>query len=317
MTAISLIDTSIASDNLGDQIIMDAVASEIFAAIPNVTISHTMASHQFPRPRDYLAQRRADFSVIGGTNALKSHMFVRGNWKITPIDILLLQNVVLLGVGWQQYQGKVDALSKMFFRGALSKRHLHSVRDTHSLELLSSCIPNVVNTSCPTLWQLDAAACDRISTRIAKKVIFSLTYYSPHAADIQIFNELMRRYAEVYFWPQQPSDSDYAKAIGMVGFTPIEPSIAAYNRILDNEEVDFVGTRLHGGIRALQRGRRTLVLAVDNRAREIAKDTNLAVVERESLASIKDWIERSDRVSISLPIEQIRAWKSQFSAAAH
>jgi hypothetical protein len=43
-------------------------------------------------------------------------------------------------------------------------------------------------------------------------------------------------------------------------------------------DVDFVGARLHGGIRALQRGRRTLTIALDNRAREIAGDTGMPVV---------------------------------------
>lgn len=316
MTDITLLDTARHSDNLGDQIIMDAVMDALHSALGDARITHSVATHRYAKPRDYLAMRRHRFAVLGGTNALKSHMFVRSNWKVTPMDIALLRDVVLLGIGWQQYQGSPDRLTKWFFGSVLSKNHLHSVRDSHSLAMLGSCVKNVVNTSCPTLWALDQAALERIPVRKARKAVFALTHYRPHANDLAIYEHLLEHYEEVFFWPQQAEDVPYAASLGMDRLTPIAPAVEAYNAVLDREDVDFVGARLHGGIRALQRGRRALVLAVDNRANEIAKDTQLPVLPRDSVADIAAWIAHPVPMRLTLPHDAIAAWKGQFARAA-
>lgn len=316
MTDISLLDTARHSDNLGDQIIMDAVMDAVHESIADANVAHSMATHRYPSPRDYLALRRSRFAVLGGTNALKSHMFVRSNWKVTPVDIALMRNVVLLGIGWQQYQGSPDRLTRWFFESVLSRSHLHSVRDSHSLKMLGRCVPNVVNTSCPTLWALDEAALARVPRRKARKAVFALTHYRPHANDLPIYRHLLEHYEEVFFWPQQAEDVPYAASLGMDRMTPIAPELEAYNAVLDHEDVDFVGARLHGGIRALQRGRRALILSVDNRAQEIARDTQLPVMSRESLGDIADWIDHPAPMRLNLPHDAIRAWKAQFRAAA-
>jgi len=291
---------------------MDSVREQLSKIFPGLPTSNVVASHRFMRASDYLGQRKATISFFGGTNALKSHMFIRGNWKVSPLDLLLLRNVVLLGVGWRQYQGAVDLPSRLFFNTALSKRFIHSVRDEHALKLLGSCIKNVVNTSCVTLWNMSPSACAMVPVKKARKVIYATTYYAPHVSDLAIFNYLKTVYEEVYFWVQQAPDAGYANDIGMTGYTPIEQSVAAYNRILETEDVDFVGARLHGGIRALQKGRRALILSVDNRAKEIARDTGLSVMERDDLSAIKEWVESPRPFTLRLPTEAIDTWRGQF-----
>jgi polysaccharide pyruvyl transferase WcaK-like protein len=81
---------------------------------------------------------------------------------------------------------------------------------------------------------------------------------------------------------------------------------------LRNESVDFIGLRLHAGIRSLQRSRRTLIVAIDNRATEISKDTNLPVVARGDLKAIESWITTSSPTKIQLPEAAIASWKQQF-----
>ena len=78
-------------------------------------------------------------------------MFLRGNWKLGPLDPFLLRNIVLFGVGWQQYMGQSDVLSKLFFRKCLSRDYLHSVRDMYTYNELKDIVPNVIYTACPTL----------------------------------------------------------------------------------------------------------------------------------------------------------------------
>ena len=45
------------------------------------------------------------------------------------------------------------------------------------------------------------------------------------------------------------------------------------------------------GVRALQKNKRTLILAVDNRAIEIRKDVNLNVFQRDRVEEIQNFIE--------------------------
>ena len=83
--------------------------------------------------------------------------------------------------------------------------------------------------------------------------------------------------------------------------------------ILENEEsIDFVGTRLHAGVRALQNRRRTIILGIDNRAFEKAKDFNLTVCPRDDLDKLNELINSNLQTQINLPNENIARWKSQF-----
>jgi hypothetical protein len=107
-------------------------------------------------------------------------------------------------------------------------------------------------------------------------------------------------------------DLHYLDAFGRTDVSIVNPTVEAYTRFLANEDVDFVGTRLHGGIRALQKGRRALILAVDNRAAEISKDTGLPVLPRTDLAGIEEWIEGGAETRLDLPQQAIEDWRAQF-----
>ena len=122
-------------------------------------------------------------------------------------------------------------------------------------------------------------------------------------------------YPEVMFFPQMREDLHYMQKFGFDGIKIIPPNLEAYNAILQNEEIDFVGTRLHGGVRALQRRQRALILAIDNRATEIARDTGLPVVQRTDIGAIKAWVESAPEARISLPQKAIDEWRRQFNEA--
>jgi polysaccharide pyruvyl transferase WcaK-like protein len=313
---VNIFDTSIDSDNLGDNIIMDAVWEIVRPLFPGATFIRT-PSHRRATMNELRLGRGADISIVGGTNILKSHMLVRSNWKITPLDYFVWRNVVLMGVGWQQYGGEPDALTRLFFKTVLSKTHMQSVRDMHTYDKLHKQAPNTLYTACPTMWMLDEQRCAAIPTRKAKHAVFAVTYYRPDPeADRRMFEAVKRNYETVYFWPQQDLDIPYVKQLGLRGFVPIKPDVLEYNRLLDEEDVDFVGSRLHGGIRALQRGRRAMIVPVDNRAIEISRSSGLPVVSRDDPAAIERWINEPVPTKVSLPTEAIERWKGQFAAVA-
>ena len=312
---IAMFDTSIGTDNLGDYIIMDAVWDAYREIFGSLAPAARIPTHSYMQPGAYESLSGCRLGIVGGTNILKSHMFVRANWRLRLRDMLVLKNIVLLGVGWQQYQGRIDFLSKALFRRAFSSEFMHSVRDEYTAEKLSGAVRNVVYTACPTLWSLTPQKCAEVPTSRADSVILSLTYYRPDPVDAELLRLLKREYANVHIWCQQPRDVEYVNSLGVAGPGELVIDIEAYNELLRKAPVDVIGTRLHGGIRALQYGRRALILAIDNRATEMARSTQIPVVDRHDLESMRAWVATSAPVSIELPWSDIAAWKGQFKSA--
>lgn len=312
---VNVFDTAIDTDNLGDEIIMDAVWDVLRRIFPAATYRR-IASHRHATIRQMLTGRKADVSVVGGTNILKSHMLFRGNWRISPLDYLAWRKVVLLGVGWQHYGGgEADAPTRLFFRSILSQSRLQSVRDMHTYALLRPHVPNAIYTGCPTMWRLTPDHCAKLPVRKARNVIFAVTYYQPApAADRAVFQLLKRHYEKVFFWPQQASDMSYLRNLDVDGFVPLPRDVAQLDRLLREEDVEFIGARLHGGIRALQRGRRALIVPVDNRATEIGKVTLLPIGLRTEPEAIERWIVEPRPTRIVLPWDAIERWQNQFLA---
>lgn len=311
---VNIFDTAIDSDNLGDQIIMDSVWDVVRELFPDATFTRT-PSHRRATIAEMHAGRQAALSIVGGTNILKSHMLIRGNWRITPLDYVLWRDVVLLGVGWQQYGGEADFATRLFFRSVLSRTRLHSVRDMHTYDKLRPHVPNTIYTACPTMWCLDEERCKRIPVRKARNAIFAVTYYRPAPAEDRRLLEILKsRYETVYFWPQQAHDVAYLQTLGLADqVVPITPDVAHYNRILSEGDVDFIGARLHGGIRALQMGCRALIIPVDNRAIELEKSTRLPTLSRDDPDAITRWIDNPAPTRVVLPTDAIQRWKAQFT----
>jgi polysaccharide pyruvyl transferase WcaK-like protein len=174
---------------------------------------------------------------------------------------------------------------------------------------------NVINTSCATMWRLDEEHCLSIPKVKAEKVVATLTDYNKDPKnDLALIQLLNRSYIEVFIWPQGSGDIDYIESLGVKNMaTVLPPKLEAYNAILEDEEsIDFVGTRLHAGVRAMQKKRRTIILGIDNRAFEKAKDFNITVCPRDDIEKIELLINSNISTQINLPTENIKRWKAQF-----
>ena len=89
--------------------------------------------------------------------------------------------------------------------------------------------------------------------------------------------------------------------------------LISYDKILEFKDVDYVGTRLHAGIRALSKYHRTIVISIDNRAKNIGKDTGLPVIQREDIEILLQKKIQSEFVTdIRMPMSNIEKWKKQF-----
>jgi len=314
--SVGLINPSIGSNNLGDIIIYDAVYMHLRELFPDDFITNYPS--QLHRSYDArLKMMEEDYLFVGGTNLLASNMDTRVQWKIDPMDKVYLKNkIVLMGVGWWQYQPESNNYTRNLFNSILSKKYLHSVRDSYTEKMLKAAgIENVINTTCPTLWQLSPEHCLSIPTKKKKNVVTTLTFYHANKElDGKLLKMLLAHYENVYMWVQAIEDVDYLKEVCTESDKVIlvAPTLEAYNEVLEKEDMEYLGTRLHAGVRALQKGKRTLIVAVDNRALEIGKDTNLNVIERKNVDQSLDFINNSYVTDIKLPVEKIELWKSQF-----
>jgi polysaccharide pyruvyl transferase WcaK-like protein len=313
MRKISVFDTTISDYNLGNQIIMEAVykhlnemfPSDFFFKVPYMEITrHTI---------DYL--KRSDLTFFGGTNALTGQMERYKQWDLNLKKSFQIRDVILMGIGWWQYQNSTSLYTKIILKKVLSKQHLHSVRDSHTKEKLEELgLKNVFNTGCPTLWELSEDHCKQISKSKSNDVILTLTDYNKNIKrDSHLLKVLSKNYNTIYYWIQGEGDLDYINELKKnENIVLINPSLAAYDDILNKEKIDYVGTRLHAGIRALQKKKRALIIGIDNRAIEMHKDFNIPVLYDSRIEELETKINKELSCDIKLPYKEIETWKGQF-----
>ena len=309
-----LLDTAVASTNLGDQIIMEAVRHELDRPLAGALVT-SVASHDVMGPKGRGLIRSARLAVAGGTNLISSHMWLRSTWRLRPADAFLGAKVILMGVGWYQFQAKPDPYTAWMLRRVLHPTALHSVRDGYSADMLRSIgIQNVINTGCPTLWGFTPEACAALPKTRAEAVVTTLNTYIPdRALDGRLIETLRARYKTIYAWVQTAEDHAYLKSFGD-DVVILEPSLAAYDALLrEAPSLDYVGNRLHGGIRALQHGRRAIIVEIDNRAREMGRDFNLPTVERDDFARLEAMIDGALDIDVRPPTGAVADWKRQFA----
>ena len=316
---IGVMDPTVGTSNQGDFIIKDAVNQHLVSLFPNSFF--TSYPSQLHRQLDTVLQQRNNEQLlfVAGTNLLSSNMDYYYQWKIGPLDARFLRNrYILFGVGWWQYQPTPNAYTRWLYQNVLSKQYIHAVRDSYSEQKLREAgIANVLNTTCPTLWNITPDHCRSVPVGRATDVVTTLTFYHKHPQhDKQLLDQLLRNYRHVYVWIQGVRDMEYLKELNYANeerLIAVAPSLSAFDAVLQQPDIEYVGTRLHAGVRALQHGNRMLILAVDNRALEISRDTNLNVIPREDVGRVTDFINGDYHTMIHLPQGAIDRWKNQFN----
>ncbi|WP_374285564.1 polysaccharide pyruvyl transferase family protein [Lactococcus sp.] len=317
---ITIWDTSVGTRNVGDEIINDAVRKELIDLYKKDYQFMTVPTHDIIGRYGRNILKESECSFVAGTNILtaKYHLLKNNQWNLRFRDLWSVRNVVLLGVGWNNYQAKTSWMNKLFYRTLFSKKVIHSVRDNYTKEKLESIgITNVVNTGCATLWRLTPEHCATIPTHKGKQVVTTITdYRKDKTADEAMLKELKKQYGKVSLWLQGSHDEEYFETFSdeaKADVIKIPGIMDVYNDLLEkNIDLDFVGTRLHAGIRAMQKGRRAVIIGVDNRSIEMKRDWDLPVLERENIAQLSEYINHDFETKINLDFDLIEKWKAQF-----
>ena len=128
-----------------------------------------------------------------------------------------------------------------------------------------------------------------------------------------MIDTIKKNYSKVYFWIQGDSDLAYFnKFKNTDNIQLVSPNLNAYERVLNKEEIDYIGTRLHGGIYAMQHKKRAIIIAIDERAKEIHKGNNLNCLSINEMDQLENMINSEFETKINMPFEEIERWKAQF-----
>lgn len=319
ISKIGILDTSISSLNLCDYIIMDAARKTLSEVLPNQ--QHvSFSTHDSMGRVGFKRQKFIEKNILCGTNCLNSSMLLHRQWNVGITSTILMAKTVTLGVGWGRYESAPDHYTSWLLKSLICKEMLSSVRDNYTLNYLrKSGISNSILTGCPKLWPLTPSFYRNIPTGKSENVVFTLTdYRSDPLSDKNLLNILYKEYDNIYFWPQGSYDLEYAISLDrdiLQKVNLIPPNLKSFDMTLTSDlTLDYVGTRLHAGIRAMQKERRAIVIGVDNRAIEKQKDFNVTVIKRSHIVSdLQDMIRKTFATEITLPSKNIEIWKRQFN----
>ena len=89
-------------------------------------------------------------------------------------------------------------------------------------------------------------------------------------------------------------------------------SFSQFKQVCKNGKVDYVGTRLHGGIFAMQCGIRTLIVEIDQRAEGFRLTNNINTIKRDKIQELEEILHSQIKTDIHLRNTEIKAWLSQF-----
>jgi len=311
---IVLYNPAISSLNMGDHIIFDGANNQLEDLLNQAFVveisTHLPVSRYLRHTKDF------DYKFVCGSNLLRGKMNrLFRQWDINIFNASQVGPCILVGTGWWQYGDEPNLYTKKLYKKVLSSNYYHSVRDSYTEKQLNKMgFNNVINTGCPTMWSLTKEHCRDIPKEKAKEVVCTITDYNQDIErDSKLFQILCDNYENVYLWIQGTKDYEYFQKLNIKNqkVQIISPNMKSYDSVLE-KDIDYVGTRLHAGVRALQKKKRTIIIGIDNRAIEKQKDFNLTCINRDEIEALEEKINSIFSTEINMPIDNINKWKSQF-----
>lgn len=311
-----LFDPAAASFNKGDMIISEAVESELVELLPDAEIVKISLHQPLGKIHRSLLREKC-LKIVGGSNVVSAvmHPILRqSRWNLYPHDYQAVRGFCYMGAGWAGTNVRSNLIGKWFLKNFPSKLpDVNSFRDSETLMRAGLFgIKNGINTGCPTMWGLTRAKMDAVRRTKGSIVVTTLTDNMPDKrADMELLECLKEQYEEVYIWFQGLNDARYFKSMGLKGVRELPRNVSGYQAFLQENvsRLDYVGSRLHGGVKALQCGVRTIILAVDHRALDISRDVGLLVLPRKDVSSLEGLINSDLQMSVKIDRGAIYKWK--------
>ncbi|MCI9141340.1 MAG: polysaccharide pyruvyl transferase family protein [Lachnospiraceae bacterium] len=323
MDKIICFDTSIATSNMGDYIIAESCNNQLKEILLHNFIirfpTHTPIAHwyqDFHKTSGGRYDGEAKYKFIFGTNLMNNNMCIPTPlWNVNLFNAKMAKDAICVGVGLGSVNKRPNLYTKILLKELLSSNYIHSTRDEKTAEFLRRIGLRAINTGCATIWSLTDDHCAKIPTKKAKSVVFTLTdYMRDEKLDVCLINTLQNNYENVYFWIQGIEDYSYLNSIvNTKNIKLIPPSLNEYSRVL-SFDIDYVGTRLHAGIKAMQLGKRSIIIEVDNRTSDMKECINLPTIKRNDIPECLDKMIQSRFVTkLNIDVKSINEWRQQFN----
>lgn len=322
MENILIFDTGFASFNKGDDIIMECTRKELAPLLQNkfeLTLpTHVSPFHWYQVWRDSSAYQQfanCRLKFVGGSNILVPNLLTHfAQWNINIFNYHANKGCILVGVGaGAGAENGSNWYTRYIYQHMLNRQYYHSARDERSKKYIESLGLKALNTGCVTMWMLTPDHCAQIPTKKSSKVVFTLTAGAADEYDQILIDTLVSNYNEISFWPQCIGDYEYFHSLNNIESIHIlQASKDAYDSYLTENDTDYVGTRLHGGIYAMRHKRRAIIIAIDERARAINARNHLNCIEKTDMKQLDAIINSEFVTKIEMDFDTIRQWKSQF-----
>ncbi|PJN91799.1 polysaccharide pyruvyl transferase family protein [Bacillus sp. mrc49] len=320
MDNILLLDTSVGSLNKGDDIIMKCIRHQLLG-ITNNRFTLTLPTHVSPFHWYQVARRSnrvqiysdAKYKFVGGSNLLTMNMLTHfPQWNINLFNYHPLKGSVLVGVGAGKGD-KVNTYTRILYSKVLSHKYVHSVRDERTKAILEDLGFKAINTGCATLWLLTPEFCKEIPTFKSDDVVFTLTHHSKDIEKDQfLINVLNENYKNVYFWVQDAKDLKYFRGFENIeNINIVPPSVEEFEKVLSGK-IDYIGTRLHGGIFAMRNKKRSIIISIDERAQGMAESYNINTIHRNDFNQLEHMINSEIITNVNVDYEKVNTWLKQF-----
>lgn len=325
MKQILLFDTAIATTNLGDEVILESVKVGLRPVLKNAMtfrLGTHVENYSIFQMRDsnwkyHELCEKADYKFICGTNLFSDNLKGKyPQWMLKPFNVKLYTNSVLVGVGKIRDFSVINPYTKRLYEKCLSKTFIHSVRDEDTKKAVEQLGYRAINTGCPTLWMFTPEKCALIPRKKSDNAIISVSGYTDQADPVQdqkMIDCVLQNYAKVYAWIQTVSDKQYLDSLSGTDNIECIYSLETYAEILDKGNIDYIGTRLHGGVFALQHNCRTIVVSIDRRAEGFHEDNNLPTIDRNDIhMKLDEMINSEWETEIKINTEAIENFVNQF-----
>lgn len=320
-----IFDTAICTSNLGDEIILDAIRRNMKEVFDNnfmlrlSTHSNNFSFMQMMRNNKKVNSfSNAKYKFVCGTNLISQKRIgkINAQWQIHPYEIPIFRNSILIGAGTTDGSENMDFYAEYLYKKVLSSKYMHSVRDELTKRVIESLGLKAINTGCPTLWELTPEHCREIKKSKSENCIITVSGYADQkdkSADQAFIDIVKKNYNKLYAWIQTTEDEKYLCSLkGTKNIRKIY-SLSKYREILLKGNVDYIGTRLHGGVFAMQNKVRSLVISIDHRAEGFHEKNNIPIIRRKNIENNLEKIINSDfETKIINDYDAINKFKSQF-----
>ena len=242
---------------------------------------------------------------------------IRPQFWVNSFNAKIYEGSVLVGVGRDSnYDSFDNKYTINLYKKILSNEYIHSVRDEPTKELVESLGLKAINTGCPTLWGFNQERCERIPRTKQDNVIFSVSGFSDqidYIKDRKMLECIFSNYNNFYAWIQTIDDEAYLKTL----LKKDDPDVT-YIYSLDRfktiqKNCDYIGTRLHGGIFALQNDMRTIIISIDERADGFYESNNIPVLQRDRIEDLGSLINSEIITDIHVDRNAIDIFLNQFT----